>query len=42
MELSSGEIQMLKWISSGVDTQANSESAVGRLFAAAKDYETKQ
>lgn len=44
MQLSSDEIQMLKWMSSGcrsyIDTQ--SETAVAQLFAAARDYADNQ
>lgn len=40
MELSSGELQTLKWMSSGVQTYANDAQTYAELMAAAADYDT--
>ena len=44
MQLSSGDIQMLKWMSSGCRSyvDAENETAVAQLFAAARDYADNQ
>ena len=41
-QLSTGDIQMIQWMSSGMNAQASDSTSVANLFAAAKDYQTNQ
>lgn len=40
MQLDNGDMQMLKWMSSGMRSQASNESAVAELFSAVKDTQS--
>lgn len=41
-QLTNGDMQMLKWMSSGMNNQASDQISVANLFAAANDYQTNQ
>lgn len=41
-QLTTGDIQMIQWMSSGMNAQASDSTSVANLFAAAKDYQTNQ
>jgi hypothetical protein len=41
-EMDADDIQMLKWVSSGIENYANNDEAVSHMFSALHDYEQNQ